>query len=60
MIGDPMANLRALNDARDKRIREAADPDCKLCKGRGKTSGHIAGDKYASYPCRCTGIPECE
>jgi hypothetical protein len=58
MIGDLMTDLRKLNDERDKRIREAADPDCHICKGRGKTRGHIAADKYASYPCRCTGIPE--
>jgi hypothetical protein len=57
---DLMAGLRALNDARDQRIRDAADPGCRICKGRGTTANYIAPSKVAHPPCRCTGISECE
>jgi hypothetical protein len=57
---DPLAGLREAAHKREARIKAAADPECSLCRGRGFTYGYIAPSKTASYPCRCTGIPEVE
>ena len=59
-MADLMTDLRKLNDERDKRIREAADPDCRICKGKGTSANYIAPGKVAYPACRCTGIPGCE
>lgn len=36
-------------------LRAVADPDCRICKGKGTTQGYIAPSKTATYACPCTG-----
>lgn len=55
-MADVMADLRSLNDRRDRRLRGHADPNCGQCRGRGQTKNHVAGDKYTDQPCPCTGF----
>lgn len=49
-----MAAERAANDERDRRLREQADPECCICRGRGKSANWVA-QGYAYHPCICTG-----
>lgn len=46
---------REANDQRAQRLRDKAEPDCRICRGRGQVSMHVAGDKYGASPCPCTG-----
>ena len=36
-------------------LKAVADPDCRVCRGRGTTTGYIAPSKTATYACHCTG-----
>jgi hypothetical protein len=49
---------RVANDALAAERRAAADPDCRICKGWGQTSGHIAPSKFVMYACPCTGLAD--
>lgn len=52
---DMWAGIRESIRDRWERIAAKADPDCHMCKGRGKTYGYIGPGKTAEYPCPCTG-----
>lgn len=53
-----MESLAEAETARVASLRERADPDCPLCRGRGQTSGYITPGKYAAYDCsRCFPQP---
>jgi hypothetical protein len=43
---------------RDERLREAADPDCRICHGTGQSKGYVGPGKTAVYACPCTGMAD--
>ena len=52
------ATMRRHVVAQEGRWEEAADPDCRVCHGSGKSHGYIGPGKTATYPCSCTGLSE--
>jgi hypothetical protein len=52
---DLMDGLRADVARLEALWRELADSDCRICRGRGQTSGYIGPGKTAVYACSCTG-----
>lgn len=50
MSGDFLDGIRESAQAQHDAWKAAADPDCKLCRGRGTTTGWVA-QGYVTYPC---------
>jgi hypothetical protein len=50
--------MRENISAQSRERRAKADPECRICRGRGETSGYIAPSKSAVYACPCTGMAD--
>jgi hypothetical protein len=58
-MSDPLYDsLREADAARWAEIRAKADPECRICRGRGSTQGYVAPSKSATYACPCTGMAD--